>query len=55
MPTGRPKITWQSAVVGDEAGHVYVLVVDAQVFHAAYKLPAANRKVLRELGNAAEE
>ena len=49
------KLTWQSAVVGDEAGHVYVLVVDTQVLHAAHKLTVANRKILREFRDPSEE
>lgn len=55
MPTSRSKRTWQSAVVSDEAGHVYVLVVDTQVLHAAHELPVTNRKVLWEFGDPSEE
>lgn len=51
----RSEPTWLSAVVSDEAGHVYVLVVDTQVLHAAHKLPVANRKVFWEFGDASEE
>lgn len=47
--------TWQGAVVGDEAGHVYVLAVHTQVPHAAHELPVADGKVLREFGDASEE
>lgn len=47
--------TWQSAVVGDEARHVYVLVVDTQVLHAAHKLAVAHREVLWEFGHPTEE
>lgn len=47
--------TWQSAVVSDEAGHVYVLVVDAQVLHASHELLVANGEVLREFGDSSEE
>ncbi len=55
MPNRRSKPTWQSAVVSDEAGHVYVLVVNTQVLHAAHELPVANRKVLGEFGDPSEE
>lgn len=55
MLGGRSGRTWQSAVVSDEAGHVYVLLVDTQVLHAAHELPVANREVLREFGDASEE
>lgn len=37
--------TWQSSIVSDEAGHVYVLVVNTQVLHAAHKLLITNRKI----------
>lgn len=47
--------TWQSAVISDEAGHVYVLVVDPQILHAAHELPVADGKVLWEFGDASEE
>lgn len=49
------KSTWHSAVVSDEAGHVYVLVVNAQVLHAAHELTVADREVLREFGDPSEE
>lgn len=49
------ELTWQRAVVGDEAGHVHVLVVHAQVLHAAHKLPVADGEVLGELRNPSEE
>lgn len=54
-PINRSIRTWQGAVVSDEAGHVYVLVVDAQVLHAAHELTVANGKVLRELRDPSEE
>lgn len=47
--------TWQSAVVGDEAGHVDGLVVHAQVLHAAHKLPVADGEVLGELRDPPEK
>lgn len=47
--------TGKSAVVGDEAGHVDVLVVDAQVLHAAHVLLAAHGEILRELRDPPEE
>lgn len=47
--------TWQGAVVGDEAGHVHVLVVHTQVPYAAHKLPVADGEVLGELGNASQK
>lgn len=55
MPNNRPKHTGQSAVVGDEAGHVYVLVVDTQVLHAAHELSVTNRKVLWEFWDPSKE
>lgn len=55
MPNSRSKCTWQSAVVSDEAGHVDVLVVDAQVLHTAHELPVSNGKVLWEFGDPSEE
>lgn len=55
MPKSRSRRTWQCAVVSDEAGHVYVLVVNTQVLHAAHKLPVANGKVLWEFGDPSEE
>lgn len=55
MPNNRSKHTWQRAVVSDKAGHVYVLVVDAQVLHAAHKLPVANGKVLWEFWDPSKE
>lgn len=47
--------TWQSAVVSDEAGHVYVLVVNTQVLHAAHELPVTNRKIFWKFGDSSEE
>lgn len=55
MPKGRSKATWQRAVVGNEAGHVDVLLVDAQVLHAAHKLTVADGEILREFGDSSEE
>lgn len=50
--TGR---TGHSSIVGDEAGHVDVLVVYPQVLHAAHKLTVANRKILWEFGDSSKE
>lgn len=47
--------TWQSAIVSDEAGHVYVLVVDTQVLHAAHKLLITNRKIFWKFRDSSEE
>lgn len=47
-PNVRSERTWKRSIVRDEAGHVYVLVVDAQVLHAAHELAVADGKVLWE-------
>lgn len=47
--------TWQRAVVSDETGHVYVLVVNTQVLHAAHELPVLNRKIFWKFGDSSEE
>lgn len=55
MTNSQSKRTWQRAVVSDKAGHVDVLVVDAQVLHAAHELPVADGKVLGEFWDPAKE
>lgn len=48
-------LTWQGAIVGDEAGHVDVAVVYAQVLHAAHKLPVLNGEILRQCGDTTQQ
>lgn len=47
--------TCGGAIVGDEAGHVHGLAVDGQVPHAAHKVAATHREVLRKVGNATQQ
>lgn len=48
-------LTFRGAVVGDVAGHVDGLVIDAEVSHAAHKVPVPDWEVLGQVGNAAEQ
>lgn len=48
-------LTWHGAVVSDEAGHVYGLVVNPQVLHAAHKLMVTNGEVFRKFRNSSEQ
>lgn len=48
-------LTCCGAVVGDVAGHVDGPAVNAQVSHAAHKVPVLHREVLWQVGNSPKQ
>lgn len=51
----RERETWYSAIVSDVAVHVNISAVNVQVLHAAHKLVALHREILRQVRDSTQQ